>query len=41
LGLREKELVLIDLINCSSIPDAMKQKTGLMISERIKVLGFR
>ncbi|MDA3790345.1 MAG: HipA domain-containing protein, partial [Desulfobacula sp.] len=38
---REKELLLIDLVNCSSMPDGMKKKAGLTISERIKALGLQ
>ncbi|MCD4720397.1 MAG: HipA domain-containing protein [Desulfobacula sp.] len=37
---KKKESMLIDLINCSSMPDDMKKKASLMISERIKTLGL-
>jgi len=37
---RKKESLLVDLVSCSSMPDAMKNKAGLMISQRMKALGF-
>jgi serine/threonine-protein kinase HipA len=37
---REKESVLVDLVSCSSMPDAMKKKAGLTISQRMKALGL-
>ncbi len=39
-NIRKKEPLLIDLIHCSLMPADMKKKAGLMVSERIKTLGF-
>lgn len=53
LGLREKPIttlintmikkrtLLIDLIKCSVMPEKMKEKAGVIISERIKALGIQ
>ena len=38
--IRKKEPLLMDLVRCSYMPEDMKKKTGLIISERIKALGF-
>lgn len=37
---RKKKSMLIDLINCSSMPEDMKSKAGSIILERIKALNF-
>jgi serine/threonine-protein kinase HipA len=39
-NIKKKEPLLIDLIRCSRMPVDMKKKAGLMVSERIKALGF-
>jgi serine/threonine-protein kinase HipA len=53
LGLREKPVttlintmkkkgpLLMDLIKCSAMPEKMKEKAGVIISERIKALGIQ
>jgi len=32
---------MIDLIRCSAMPEKMKEKAGVIISERIKALGIQ
>ncbi len=39
--MRKKGPLLIDLIQCSSMPEDMKEKAGVMVFERIKALGIQ